>query len=31
VYTRVLKSDLTSVNRGDLHPDDAIPIRCVKD
>lgn len=31
VYTRVLKSDLTSANRGDLHPDDAIPIRCVKD
>jgi uncharacterized protein (TIGR02145 family) len=31
VYTRVLKSDLASVNRGDLHPDDAIPIRCVKD
>ena len=31
VYTRVLKSDLTSADRGDLHPDDAIPIRCVKD
>jgi len=31
VYARVLKSDLTSANRGDLHPDDAIPIRCVKD
>jgi len=31
VYARVLKSDLTSADRGDLHPDDAIPIRCVKD
>jgi uncharacterized protein (TIGR02145 family) len=31
VYTRVLKYDLTSANRGDLHPDDAVPIRCVKD
>lgn len=31
VYCRVFKSDLTSAYRGDLHPDDAIPIRCVKD
>ncbi len=31
VYTRVLKYDLTSANRGELHPDDAVPIRCVKD
>lgn len=31
VYCRVFKNDLTSANRGDLHPDDAIPIRCVKD
>lgn len=31
VYGRVLKSDLTSADRADLHPDDAIPIRCVKD
>jgi uncharacterized protein (TIGR02145 family) len=31
VYTRVLKYDITSANRGDLHPYDAIPIRCVKD
>jgi uncharacterized protein (TIGR02145 family) len=31
VYARVFKSDLTSASSGDLHPDDAIPIRCVKD
>lgn len=31
VYCRVFKYDLTSANRGDLHPNDAIPIRCVKD
>jgi uncharacterized protein (TIGR02145 family) len=31
VYARVFKSNLTSASSGDLHPDDAIPIRCVKD
>lgn len=31
VYARVFKSDLTSATTGDLHPDDAVPIRCVKD
>ena len=31
VYTRVLKNVLTSADRGDLHPNDAVPIRCVKD
>lgn len=31
VYAIVLKNDLTSATFGDLHPDDAIPIRCVKD
>jgi uncharacterized protein (TIGR02145 family) len=31
VYVRELTSAGTSITRGGIHPDDAIPIRCVKD
>ncbi len=31
VYCRELNSSSASIERGGIHPDDAIPIRCVKD